>query len=56
MKSAKALPRNCSGQKSAGRTEGRKDGRTYGQRQNNIPPPMAGDKKSLIAVLLSHTR
>ncbi|KAH3884766.1 hypothetical protein DPMN_008752 [Dreissena polymorpha] len=24
-------------------TDGRKDGRTDGQRQNNIPPPMAGD-------------
>ncbi|KAH3695131.1 hypothetical protein DPMN_082587 [Dreissena polymorpha] len=28
-----------------GRMERRKDGRTDGQRQNNIPPPMAGDKK-----------
>ncbi|KAH3843706.1 hypothetical protein DPMN_117235 [Dreissena polymorpha] len=36
MKSAKALPKYGSG---------RKDRRTYGQRQNNIPPPMAGDKK-----------
>ncbi|KAH3886165.1 hypothetical protein DPMN_010166 [Dreissena polymorpha] len=35
MKSAKALPRYGSGQ-----TDGRKDG----QRQNNIPLPMAGDK------------
>ncbi|KAH3826192.1 hypothetical protein DPMN_128088 [Dreissena polymorpha] len=29
------------GHKSAGRTEGRTDG----QRQNNIPPPMVGDNK-----------
>ncbi|KAH3854995.1 hypothetical protein DPMN_097555 [Dreissena polymorpha] len=26
-------------------TDGRKDGRTDGQSQNNIPPPMAGDNK-----------
>jgi len=27
-----------------GRTDGRTAGRTDGQRQNNIPPPLAGDK------------
>ncbi|KAH3845654.1 hypothetical protein DPMN_087936 [Dreissena polymorpha] len=47
MKSAKALPRYGSGHKSAGRTDGRTDGQpdglTDGQRQNNIPPPLAGD-------------
>ncbi|KAH3893679.1 hypothetical protein DPMN_017829 [Dreissena polymorpha] len=39
MKSAKALPRYGSGHKSAGRT----DSRTDEQRQNNIPPSLAGD-------------
>ncbi|KAH3773569.1 hypothetical protein DPMN_174931 [Dreissena polymorpha] len=51
MKSAKALPRYGSGHKSSGRTDGRTDGRTErrtdGQRQNNIPPPMAGDNKPM---------
>ncbi|KAH3853683.1 hypothetical protein DPMN_096215 [Dreissena polymorpha] len=41
MKSAKALPRYGSGHKSVGRT----DSRTDGQRQNNIPTPLAGDNK-----------
>ncbi|KAH3819841.1 hypothetical protein DPMN_121583 [Dreissena polymorpha] len=45
MKSAKALPRYGSGHKSAGRTDGQPDGRTDRQRQNNIPPPLAGDNK-----------
>ncbi|KAH3697835.1 hypothetical protein DPMN_085345 [Dreissena polymorpha] len=38
MKSAKALPRYGYGQ-----TDGKTDGKMDGQRQNNIPPPMAGD-------------
>ncbi|KAH3885658.1 hypothetical protein DPMN_009653 [Dreissena polymorpha] len=41
MKSAKALPRYGSG-----RTERRTDR----QRQNNIPPPMAGDKKPSVSL------
>ncbi|KAH3867374.1 hypothetical protein DPMN_030500 [Dreissena polymorpha] len=41
MKSAKALPRYGSGHKSAGRTDRQPDG----QRQNNIPPPLAGDNE-----------
>ncbi|KAH3898626.1 hypothetical protein DPMN_022863 [Dreissena polymorpha] len=44
MKSAKALTRYGSGQ-TGGRTERRTDGRTDRQRQNSIPPPMAGDNK-----------
>ena len=43
MKSAKALPRYGCGHKSAGQTDGRKDG----QRQDNIPPPLARDKKAI---------
>ena len=45
MKSAKALPRYGSEHKSAGRTDG--------QRQNNIPPPLAGDKKVASRVVMS---
>ncbi|KAH3706110.1 hypothetical protein DPMN_065490 [Dreissena polymorpha] len=34
--------------------DGRKDGRTDGQRQNKIPPPMAEDNTAEEAQLVSH--
>ncbi|KAH3729564.1 hypothetical protein DPMN_055535 [Dreissena polymorpha] len=49
MKSAKELPRYGSGHISAGQTDGQKEGRKDGQRQNNIPAPMAGEKKNVNA-------
>ncbi|KAH3843047.1 hypothetical protein DPMN_116554 [Dreissena polymorpha] len=47
MKSAQALPKYGSG---------RTDGKTDGQRQNNIPPPMAVDNKSDVGRSPGNTR
>ncbi|KAH3696608.1 hypothetical protein DPMN_084084 [Dreissena polymorpha] len=52
MKSAIALPRYGSGHKSAGRTDGQPDG----QRQNNIPPPLAGDKNAIMLKVCKYGR
>ncbi|KAH3888746.1 hypothetical protein DPMN_012786 [Dreissena polymorpha] len=55
MKSAKALPRYGSGHKSAGQTDGRMDSWTDGQRQNNIPQPLAGDNNNMRITDLTET-